>query len=95
MAYGGLMTRLDRYLLVIGAIIALIASASLIGNGIGEGIQRAGPFVDGNPPNRWSIQQTDNYGWLLFDNRDGRFCTVPNAQSINQQINCTRTPPNS
>ena len=86
------MTRIDRYLIAGGALIALIVSAALLGESIKHGLSYAGPFVAANPPGRWSVQQPLSDGWLVFDSATGRFCTVPNGRSASQQVNCTSAP---
>jgi hypothetical protein len=66
------MTRLDRYLLSVAALLSLIFSAGVIS----DAIYRSRPSPPEPAPYRYSIQQTFSDGWLLFDSREGRFCTI-------------------
>lgn len=86
-ALGDQTTRVDRFLIAFGACVALTAAAAFIG----DGIAKAGPFVDNDQPNRWVIQETLSDGWIMFDTAKGRLCVVPDAQSI-QPIRCTKSP---
>jgi hypothetical protein len=73
--------------LTIGACVTVLISAGLLANAIEN--QKQPGYSDAG---RWTLQQTYDDGWLLFDSETGRLCSVPNAKNPNQQTHCTTRP---
>lgn len=77
----------QSYLIPLLGFASLMISAAIVSNGIQH---QNRPEID--PVGRYTVQQTFNDGWLMFDSATGKMCSVPNAQNPNQTISCTKGP---
>lgn len=82
------MDKNDAWLMPSALFLGLIGSAYIIAGSLKQPEPAEQPS-----PSRFSLQQTFDDGWQVFDSATGRLCSVPNAKATNMGIECTNKIP--